>query len=300
MRDDILVVGEALVDVVVRADGSTEEHPGGSPANVAVALARLGRPVRLATAVGADARGEVLTRHLATAGVRLEGDPRLLARTPTATATLGPDGSASYDFDLEWRLGPVEAGAARFVHVGSISSLLDPGAGDVHALLRRLGGDVLVSYDVNVRPAITGTGPDVVARVEELAALATVVKASDEDLASLYPSHAVDEAARHLLDLGPRAVAVTLGGRGALWVGRDAEVRVPAEPVVVVDTIGAGDTFAAGLLDALWDDPDREPRVVLGHAARAAAVTVSRAGADPPSRRELGPVGPSPNPDAGG
>ena len=291
MSGDVLVVGEALIDVLTDERGATREYVGGSPANVAVALARLERPVRIATSFGDDARGRRIGAHLAAAGVGLAGEPRVLERTSTAVATIGADGSASYRFDLAWRLGEVALGTPWAVHVGSIGAVLAPGADDVLRLLYELPADVLVSYDVNARPAITGTGPELVARVEQVAAISHLVKASDEDLAALYPGLGPVEAARRLGSLPAsgrtRAVAVTRGGSGALWVTADGVVEVAARPVDVVDTIGAGDTFSAALLDALWDDRERDPREVLEHAVRAAAVTVSRAGANPPHRWEL-------------
>ena len=127
-----------------------------------------------------------------------------------------------------------------------------------------------------------------VAATEAVVSRAWLVKASDEDLLALWPGAGVEESARRLCSLGPSAVVVTRGGEGATWWGADArEVSVTAPRVVVADTIGAGDTFSAAMLDALWDDPHRDPAEVLAHAARAAAVTVSRPGADPPYRAEL-------------
>ena len=284
---DVLVIGEALIDVLTDAHGDTVEHVGGSPANVAVALARLARPVRLATCVAPDPRGTRIVEHLIREGVALAGDPRILERTSTARATVAPDGSASYRFDLAWRLGAVEVGAPRVIHVGSIGAVLAPGADAVVRLLRAAPAGTLVTYDVNARPAITGAGPDLLARVERIAALADLVKASDEDLKALHPGLDPIAAARRLLALGPAAAVVTRGGAGALWVTAEAVVAVAARAATVVDTVGAGDTVAAALIDALWDDPGREPRAVLEHAVRAAAVTVSRPGADPPYRREL-------------
>lgn len=287
----VLVIGESLIDVVHRADGQTVEYAGGSAANVAVALARLGRPVRFATAWGADDRGRVLADHLAAAGVELASDPLVLERTATAAATIGVDGSASYAFDLDWRLGDVDLGQPVVVHVCSIGAVLEPGADQVLELL--LGLDAAtITYDINARPAITGTGPELVARVERMAAVADVVKASDEDLVTLYPHLDTESAARHVLTLGPSAVVVTRGGDGATWVAEEHTVEVASLPVEVADTIGAGDTFGAAVIDALWDRSPAELstgdiEAVLAHAARAAAVTVSRPGADPPYRREI-------------
>jgi fructokinase len=144
-----------------------------------------------------------------------------------------------------------------------------------------------VTYDINARPAITGTGPALVERVERVVAAAHLVKASDEDLEVLYPGRSLLDAAAHLLGLGPRAVAVTRGGQGATWLDADGVVEVVAPRVTVADTIGAGDTFSAAIVDALWDDTGRDPAEVLAHAVRAAAVTVSRPGADPPYRADV-------------
>lgn len=294
-----LVVGESLVDVVRTGDDEVD-RPGGSAANTAVALARLGRPTRLATSYAADPFGRMLGEHLAESGVELAGDPLVLERTSVARAVIDETGAASYDFDLTWRLGRVgETGAVHVVHVGSFAPMLDPGREDVLALLDRLPGEVVVTYDVNVRPAITGTGPDVVERVEQMVARADLVKASDEDLHALWPDLDLGAAADRLLALGAVAVVVTRGAAGATWHATGSG-GVAAAAVEVVDTIGAGDTFAAALLDALWEHlgaGGRERLVALGaerweaalgHAVRCAAVTVSRPGADPPWRHELG------------
>lgn len=293
-----LVVGEALTDVVESADGSVVERPGGSAANAAVALGRLIRPVVLATSFGPDDRGQQLADHLAASGVLLATEPHVVQHTSVARARIGADGGASYDFDVAWRLGPVTIADVQVLHICSLAPLLEPGAAEVRALVERLAPTATVSYDLNIRPAITGTGPDVVARVEQLVARADLVRASDEDLAALWPELAHDDAVRHLLALGAHEVVVTRGTAGAQWVwGRrwSDQVTVAPPPIDVVDTIGAGDTFGAGLLDALWDhlggrlpDLDQEVRcAALEHAAACAAVTVSRVGADPPWREEL-------------
>ncbi len=288
MQPFALVVGEALVDVVESGDGTRVEHPGGSAANVAVALSRLGRPVLFATAFADDERGRALDAHLRGAGVEYAGDPHVLDHTSSAVATIAPNGSASYVFDLEWRLGPVEVEPPAYVHVCSIGAVLEPGCADVLALLDRYP-EAVVTYDVNARPAITGTGPDVVARVEDVVRRAGVVKASDEDLEALYPHLDLEAAIEHLRSLGPDAIVVTRGAEGATWTDASGTILAPGRPVDVVDTIGAGDTFSAAILDALWDGLDAA--ATLAHAARAAAITVSRPGADPPTRADLDAAG---------
>jgi fructokinase len=303
MQRGVLVVGESLVDIVQTQSGHLHEYAGGSAANVAVALARLGRPTRLATSFARDPHGELLARHLEAAGVGLACDPGAVGRTSTARATIGTAGAAEYTFDIDWRLLPVSAEEDPLVaHTCSLGAVLLPGADDVLALLRRLRDRSTVTYDVNARPAVTGTGPGLVERVERVVAAADVVKASDEDLEALYPDRGYAASATALLDLGPAAVVVTRGSEGALWLDRTGPVEVASRPVVVSDTIGAGDTFGAGLVDGLWERgrlgaegredlrglPRAEVVEVLEHAARAAAVTVSRPGADPPYRHELG------------
>jgi fructokinase len=293
-----LVVGEALVDVVEAADGSVVDRPGGSAANAAVALSRLMRPVLLATSYAPDDHGRLLSDHLAASGVLLATEPHVVQRTSVARARIGADGGASYDFDVEWRMGPVTVDDVQVLHVCSLAPLLDPGGAVVADLVDRLAPTTTVTYDLNIRPAITGTGPEVVARVSRLVALADLVKASDEDLAALWPDLDEERAVAHLLALGARNVVVTRGAEGAHWAwgGRFADrVYVGTPPVDVVDTIGAGDTFGAGLLDAVWDHlgsrlvelTPQARATALTRAAACAAVTVSRAGADPPWRAEL-------------
>ena len=302
MEPGVLVVGESLVDIVQTRSGHLHEYAGGSAANVAVALARLGRPVRLATSFAADRHGDMIAAHLADAGVTLACDPGAVERTSTARATIGTAGAADYTFDIDWRLLPVPDDEEPLVaHTCSLGAVLAPGADDVLALLARLRRRSTITYDVNARPAVTGTGPDLVERVERMVGVADLVKASDEDLEALYPGRAYAESAAALLARGPGAVVVTRGPHGALWLDREGPVEIAARDVVVADTIGAGDTFGAGLVDALWERgrlgaagraalaglPRDEVTEVLEHAARAAAVTVSRPGADPPYRHEL-------------
>lgn len=299
-----VVVGEALTDVIVESDGAGARHPGGSPANVAYGLGRLGRPAALVTELGDDADGAAIRAHLASAGVEVRTQGAA-ARTSSAVARLGPDGSADYRFDLTWELGPIAVNVPPLVlHTGSLATTVDPGASAVERLIHDVRADSTVSYDPNIRPDLMGGAGGLRERVERLVAGSDVVKASDQDAAFLAPGRAVVDVARDWLRLGPALVVVTLGGDGALAVSAGGEVRVPAAPVTVVDTVGAGDSFTAGLLDGLWDerllggaararlravDPDVVERVVR-RATLAAAVTVSRAGANPPTRAELDAV----------
>ena len=200
MERGVLVVGESLVDIVQTDGGEVREYAGGSAANVAVALARLERPVRLATSFAADHHGEMIAQHLARAGVTLACDPGAVDHTSTALATIGTTGAADYTFDIDWRLLPVPDDEDPLVaHTCSLGAVLPPGADDVLALLRRLRERSTITYDVNARPAVTGTGPDVVEGVHRVIDVADLVKASDEDLEALFPGQG------HLAAAGPRS-----------------------------------------------------------------------------------------------
>ncbi|MBB5790059.1 carbohydrate kinase family protein [Jiangella mangrovi] len=300
-----VVVGEALTDVIVGRSGAETRHPGGSPANVAYGLGRLGRRTALVTELGADADGDAIRAHLASAGVEVRTQERA-ARTSTAVASLGADGSADYKFDLTWDLGPVALGGEPplVLHTGSLATTVPPGAASVERLVRDVRAGSTVSYDPNIRPALMGPAGDLRERVERLVAGSDVVKASDQDTGWLAPGRSPLEVARDWLRLGPALVVVTLGGAGAVAVSRGGEVHVPAAPVTVADTVGAGDSFTAGLLDGLWHEellggaargrlrvvPADVVERVVRRATMAAAVTVSRAGANPPTRDELDAV----------
>lgn len=295
----VLVVGEALVDVVPDRNGHPQDLPGGSPANVAITLGRLGRDVRLVTLLGDDARGAMVRAWLEASGVTVLARPTASGRTSSAAVTLDASGAATYDFDLDWHLDEVPDDGCDVLHVGSIATVLEPGADAVLEAVRAHRGRALISLDPNARPAITPdrTGP--VARVEELVALADVVKVSDEDLQWLHPDHDPVQTATRWAGAGPGLVVVTRGGEGAVAVRPDGTtLEVPGVPVVVADTVGAGDTFSGVLIDALLGLGVRgadalhalSDRDVLGAvttAAIGAAVNVSRPGANPPSRAEL-------------
>jgi fructokinase len=267
----VLVIGEALVDVV---DGV--RMPGGSPMNVALGLARLGVPTQLLTRIGRDADGELIRAHLD--GVELLPASLRSGHTSTAVATIGLDGSASYEFDVVWDLQTVEA-SADWVHVGSIASFLAPGADAIEGYLRSFAGRV--SYDPNIRPALMPA--DARERFERIASLAEVLKLSDEDAAWLYPDDA--DPLDRLLALGPAVVAVTRGAQGVTVATPEQRYDLPAVPVTVRDTIGAGDAFMAALIAELI--ADRPVDAAARTALAAAALTCERAGAQPPTRAEL-------------
>lgn len=289
---DVVVVGEALVDVVAAGAGIIE-HPGGSPMNVAYGLGRLGVPTALLTSLGDDARGAAIEAHLRSAGVELLPGSRSAVRTASATATLAADGSASYDFDISWELAPVAPPyLPKVLHTGSIATFLAPGASAVKTLLEQAHRECLVTYDPNVRPALLGSQAEARSIFEDLVPLTDVVKLSDEDAGWLYPGLRLEDAAARVLALGASLAVVTRGGEGSLLITPAETVHIPAVTSVVADTIGAGDSYMAalilGLLARSTEGLGRAALESLGRtASKAAAITVRRPGATPPTAAEL-------------
>lgn len=298
-----LVVGEALVDIVERPGTPPLAYPGGSPANVAIGLARLGREAQLLTWLGEDAGGDLVRDHLEASRVRIASGSQRAARTSTARALIDADGSATYEFDLEIDYPEHQVAEDTVaVHVGSIGAVLEPGAAKIAALLGSARRRAVLTYDPNLRPSIMGDRDEVRPAVLALVAGSDVVKVSDEDLEWLEPGTAPQDVARTWAAAGPALVVVTLGAEGSFAVTAEGvEVAVPAPRVDVADTVGAGDSFMGGLIDGLWANglvgagkhdaiaalPVDDLTQLLEQAARIAAITVSRPGANPPTRQEL-------------
>ncbi|MBE3011687.1 carbohydrate kinase [Microbispora sp. NEAU-D428] len=286
-----LVVGESLVDLIGTPGSWTfTAVPGGSPLNVAVALAALGRTVRFAGETGDDFFGGLLRDHLTRHGIGT-ADLAPAAATGLAFARVGAGGSASYDFRFDWRFSaPVTLDGVTCLHTGSLAVLAGPGAAHVREVMRAAAeAGITVSYDPNIRPSLIGDRARALAHVEECVRLARLVKVSAEDLDWLYPGEPYTEVARRWARAKERLVVVTRGGDGATAVLDDEVITCPAPAVEVVDTVGAGDTFTAAYLDALDGAPLSTERVAeaLRHGCAAAAIVCTRAGAVPPTREEV-------------
>lgn len=287
----VLVIGEALMDITT-TPGGTVETPGGGPANVALGLARRGVETTLLTSIGRDQRGRVIAAHLEESGVGVLPESVHDRPTSTARATLDDSGAARYEFDIAWDIPaelPMQPPAV--IHTGSLAALLPPGADAVRTVLAA-HPDAIVTFDPNIRASLIGAADGARASFEEVARRSAVVKLSDEDAAFLYPALSEDAVIAAILALGPRLVAVTRGGKGAVLATARDRVEVAAPRVEVVDTIGAGDTFMASLLaeSAVRTGAalSAEDLAAIGRrAAAAAAITVSRAGADLPWSADL-------------
>jgi fructokinase len=301
------VVGEALLDLVQPSPGDTyRAMPGGGPLNIAVGLRRMDHPTAMMARFSTSALGTRIRERAAANGLDLSACVATDRQATLAFATLDEDGRASYDFYVEggadWGWTEAELAAVppatRAIHTGSMAASIEPGASRIldwwssHAAR----GDVVLSFDPNIRPAIAGPRADAVTRAERFVALSHVVKTSDEDLAWLYPDQQPSDVVRRWAGLGPSLTVLTMGPDGCRGVtANGVEVCLPAPDVTVVDTIGAGDAFQAGLLSGLADIDRMTPkalasltkddvREVLERALVIAGLTCERAGADPPTR----------------
>ena len=300
----IVVCGEALIDVIRRADGTQRSIPGGGPFNTARALARLGVPTGFLGHLSDDKLGRKLSGVLKADGVSLGLTTVGPEPTTIAHADLDRDGLARYRFEIEGtsapnltrEMMPPELGPdIEALCVGSLGLALEPMASTLVELLNREQGRRLIMLDPNVRLGLTNEA-EYRDRLTTVITASTVVKASASDLAWLYPNCSPEEAADLILREGVKLAVVTLGADGAFGAHRHLRVRVKAKPVEVVDTIGAGDSFGAGLLAWLHDHDLVRPglaldedqlRSALEYACLVASITCGREGADPPWAREM-------------
>ena len=289
----VYVAGEALIDLVDKS-GQYMTHVGGGPANTAKALARLGLSSFFVGGISVDEFGSLIESELLGSGVDLSLSLRGSKRTALANAAIDENGWTSYsfefegtttfDFSLEW----LPAGNPSVVHLGSLATLLEPGASELLSWVKGLS--VPVIFDPNVRPSIMSDRDLYRAAVEKWVSVASVVKLSDEDLSWLYGDDEVGVVKRWLGD-GVSAVVVTRGASGLRGYVGDVVIDAPAVSVDLVDTIGAGDTIGAVVVEGVVKfglaGLGANLDAVLRRAALAASITCSRAGANPPWAREL-------------
>lgn len=301
----ITVIGEALIDLVPDgAAGVFRAQPGGSPFNVAVGLSRLGHRTALMARLADDGLGRILRRHAAQEGVDLTAAPHAGEPTTLAVVSVDDQARAEYEFyhqgtaDWQWTAAEVERipGDTAVLHLGSLASWTPPGDEHLRAAAHRMraADRTLISYDPNIRASLIGEPAHAVALIEQFVAAAHLVKASREDITWLYPDSRAEEVAARWLELGAVLAVITDGPNGACaWHARTGPTHRPGRPTTVVDTIGAGDAFTAGLLGALVrrglhgpealakTDPDALA-AVLDEAILVSSLTCERIGADPP------------------
>ena len=300
----IVVCGEALIDMISNGNRAQQAVPGGGPFNTARSLSRLGVPTAFLGRLSDDVFGRQLAEKLLSEGVSLELAGFGSEPSTIAIANLNTEGAAEYQFlvqgtsapNLTPEMVPEKLGPqVNAIHVGTLGLVLEPMASTLVDLIRREHGRRLVMLDPNIR---IGLVPDsgYRGRVLEAISHSTIVKASEADLAWLYPGLAYEDSAERILNEGVSLVVVTLGADGAFGAHRDMRIRVEALRVEVVDTIGAGDAFGAGLLAWLHDHDAIRPDLslqseelldALRFACMAGTLTCTRAGAEPPWKSEM-------------
>ena len=310
MNSQVLVIGEALIDVVHTPDGLIQNIVGGSPANTAVALSRLGIKTFMKSRTSLDEFGQVIRNYLETEKVDLSLG--VIAKEPSTVikAFIQNDRSAKYEADLIgasdfcWNEKELvfDESNFTFVHLGSLTSYVEPGASEVEKWFTNLKNEtnLLLSFDPNIRHPLDGQkAKDVRDKAKRLCAISHIVKASDEDFEWIYETNDFKSPAKELISNGVGIVIITRGKNGAWAISSDKnEFKIPAQDIKVIDTIGAGDTFSAAFLAQLIDkrinalDKLKTMKIfeleeILNNAAHASGVTCSRKGANPPYRDEV-------------
>ena len=298
----IWVCGEVLIDLLPGKNGG-ERIPvvGGGAANTAKALARLGHDVEFIYGISNDNYGKSARQELLRDGVKLTH--ALASDKPTALAIVSVDdhgsasyefkieGTATFDFDPSWlpdsyRFKPT------LLHIGTLATVIEPGSLFLYGLARNGAEFAPIVFDPNVRPAVLPDRDRYVAAVEKLVAISTVVKVSDDDLAWLYPGHEAIAVAKRWIEEGVAIVVITRGAAGLAAVNHNEIIEVGGVKVDVIDTVGAGDSIGAVIVEAMVEYGvlnlhGQTLKTVLDCAALAAAITCSRAGAQPPAKSEL-------------
>jgi fructokinase len=300
LSDQVWVVGEVLIDLFPNGN----EHlavVGGGPANTAKALASLGVKTCFIDGVSNDEYGQMAKAELLSTNVLLDYAQYSNKPTCTAKVTLNSLGSASYEFIIEntatfdfsdqWLPNP-QSLKPSLLHIGTLATVIEPGASVLFKWAQGVANVAPIVFDPNIRPAVLGNRDQYVKKVEKWVAISSAVKVSDEDLDWLYPDKSIDEIVKNWLQVGLQLVVVTLGEQGITAYRKNEQISVDAVKVVVADTVGAGDTVGAVLVEAIVNNgldklTGEVLKTMLNRAVKAAAITVSRTGANPPSKEEI-------------
>jgi fructokinase len=300
LSDQVWVAGEVLIDLIPDTDQYLAVV-GGGPANTAKALAKLGVKTYFIDGISNDEYGQMTKTALLAANVLLNHAQYSNKPTCTAKVTLSKSGSASYEFIIEdtatfdfsatWLPDPQRLKPS-LLHIGTLATVIEPGASVLFKWAQSVATVAPIVFDPNIRPAVLGNRDQYVKKVEKWVAISSAVKVSDEDLNWLYPGEAINEIVKVWLEVGVQLVVVTLGDKGITAYRKNEQISVDAVKVVVADTVGAGDTVGAILVEAITKDglsslSGVRLEIMLKRAAKAAAITVSRSGANPPTLKEI-------------
>ena len=300
MNNQVWVCGEVLIDLI--PDGVERKAVvGGGPANTAKALAKLGIATQFIDGISTDMYGQMALKQLHQDGVLLDyvkfsNKPTCLAivslsNTGGATYEFLIDGTATFDFTPEWLPNLLNV-KPKLLHIGTLVTVIEPAASVLHKWASVVKNVAPIVFDPNIRPAVMSDRAEYVKQVERWVSISSAVKVSDDDIYWLYPGVELDLVANNWLAMGPELVVVTFGDKGLTGYRKNEKVAVDAKKVVVADTVGAGDTVGAILVEAIIEDgldklTGERLGVMLDRAAKAAAITVSRTGALPPSKAEI-------------
>ena len=296
----VWVAGEVLIDLI--SDG-VDRNPivGGGPANTAKALSKLGIDTQFIDGISSDEYGQVAKGELISAGVKLDYVKYSDKPTCLAKVSLSDTGSASYEFVIEntatfdftpdW-LPNRQAEQPSLLHIGTLATIIEPGASVLFEWAQSVAKVAPIVFDPNIRPAVINDRKQYLAQVERWVSISSAVKVSDEDIKWLYPSLEIEQVVNDWLAKGPFLIVVTYGDNGLAGYRVGEKVSVDAIKVAVADTVGAGDTVGAILVEAIVKDgldtlSGVRLEMMLKRAAKAAAITVSRSGANPPTLKEI-------------
>ena len=300
MSNQVWVCGEVLIDLI--PDGVERKAVvGGGPANTAKALAKLGIATQFIDGISTDMYGQMALKQLHQDGVLLDyvkfsDKPTCLAivslnNAGGATYEFLIDGTATFDYTLDWLPDPKTLKPS-LLHIGTLVTAIEPAASVLHNWASIVKNIAPIVFDPNIRPAVMADRSEYVRQVERWIEISSAVKVSDDDIYWLYPDKSIDDVANVWLAMGPELVVVTFGDKGLSGYRKGEKVSVDARKVIVADTVGAGDTVGAILVEAIMEEglANLSGKLLISkleRAAKAAAITVSRTGALPPSRDEI-------------
>ena len=300
MSNQVWVCGEVVIDLI--PDGTERKAVvGGGPANTAKALSKLGIATQVIDGISSDKYGQMALKELHKDGVLLDfvkfsDKPTCLAIVSLnakggATYEFVIDDTATFDFSHSW-LPDAEDKKPSLLHIGTLVTAIEPAASVLFEWAKKVAQVAPIVFDPNIRPAVMSDRQQYVRQVERWVSISNAVKVSDDDIYWLYPGQDLDQVAKRWLGMGPELIVVTFGDKGLAGYRQDSKISVDAKKVVVADTVGAGDTVGAILVEAIIEDgldklTDERLTLMLERAARAAAITVSRTGAKPPGRDEI-------------
>ena len=296
----VWVAGEVLIDLISHANTS-QPIVGGGPANTAKALARVGVDTQFIDGISTDNYGLMIKDELLTSGIKLDYVKYSDKPTCLAKVSLDKKGSASYEFVIEgtatfdfsqrWLPNPAQLKPS-LLYTGTLATIIEPGASELFTWAQSVAKVAPIVFDPNIRAAVVSDHKFYLSQVERWVAISSAVKVSQEDLTWLYPSLDIDQIVNNWLTLGALLVVVTFGDQGLAAYRLGEKIKVDAIKVKVVDSVGAGDTVGAILVEAIVKDglaslSGGRLEMMLKRAAKAAAITVSRAGANPPTSEEI-------------